>query len=98
MEKSTQGVVEGAKLSDSAGNALSDIGRVSRQLAELIERIAGNTQEQASSADGVAHAIERILSVNEQTAEGTRRAADSIGQLANLARELKDSVARFRVA
>jgi twitching motility protein PilJ len=98
MEKSTQGVVEGTRLSDAAGTALADIGRVSRQLAELIERIAGSTQEQASSADGVAHAIERILSVNEQTTEGTRRAAQSIGQLATLARDLKDSVARFRVS
>ena len=98
MEKSTQGVVEGTKLSDAAGTALADIGRVSRQLAELIERIAGSTQEQASSADGVAHAIERILGVNEQTTEGTRRAAQSIGQLAGLARELKESVARFRVS
>jgi twitching motility protein PilJ len=97
MEKSTQGVVEGTKLSDAAGTALADIGRVSRQLAELIERIAGSTQEQAGSADGVTHAIERLLGVNEQTTEGTRRAAKSIGELATLARELKDSVARFRV-
>jgi twitching motility protein PilJ len=98
MEKSTQGVVEGTKLSDAAGTALADIGRVSRQLADLIEQIAGSTQEQANSADGVAHSIERILGVNEQTTEGTRRATESIGQLASLARDLKDSVARFRVA
>jgi twitching motility protein PilJ len=97
MEKSTQGVVEGTKLSDAAGTALADIGRVSRQLAELIERIAGNTQEQATSAGGVAESIERILSVTEQTSQGTRQAAQSIGQLATLARELKASVARFRV-
>jgi len=98
MEKSTQGVVEGTKLSDAAGSALADIGRVSRQLAELIERIAGSTQEQATSADGVAQSIERVLNVNEQTTEGTRKAAQSIGQLAGLARELKDSVTRFRVS
>ncbi len=97
MEKSTQGVVEGAKLSDSAGNALSDIGRVSRQLAELIERIASTTNDQAQSAGGVAQSIERILTVTEQTSQGTRQAAQSIGQLATLARELKASVARFRV-
>ena len=97
MEKSTQGVVEGTKLSDSAGNALSDIGRVSRQLAELIERIASTTNDQAQSAGGVAQSIERILSVTEQTSHGTRQAAQSIGQLATLARELKASVARFRV-
>ncbi|MCA3219524.1 MAG: type IV pili methyl-accepting chemotaxis transducer N-terminal domain-containing protein [Burkholderiales bacterium] len=97
MEKSTQGVVEGTKLSDAAGTALADIGRVSRQLAELIERIAGNTNEQAASAGGVAHSIERILAVTDQTSQGTRQAAQSIGQLATLARELKASVARFRV-
>jgi twitching motility protein PilJ len=98
MEKSTQGVVEGTKLSDAAGTALADIGRVSRQLADLIESIAASVQEQSGSADEVAKGIERILGVNEQTTEGTRRAAGSIGQLAGLARELKDSVARFRVA
>jgi len=97
MERSTQGVVEGTKLSDAAGTALADIGRVSRQLAELIERIAQTTSEQASSAGGVAVSIERILSVTEQTSQGTRQTAQSIGQLATLARELKASVARFRV-
>ena len=97
MEKSTQGVVEGTKLSDAAGTALADIGRVSRQLSELIERIAGTTNEQATSAGGVAQSIERILTVTEQTSHGTRQAAQSIGQLATLARELKASVARFRV-
>jgi twitching motility protein PilJ len=98
MERSTQGVVEGTKLSDAAGTALADIGRVSRQLAELIERIAQTTSEQASSAGGVAVSIERILAVTEQTSQGTRQTAQSIGQLATLARELKASVARFRVA
>jgi twitching motility protein PilJ len=98
MEKSTQGVVEGTKLSDAAGTALADIGRVSRQLAELIERIAGTTSEQAESAGGVAQSIERILAVTDQTSQGTRQAAQSIGQLATLARELKASIARFRVA
>jgi twitching motility protein PilJ len=97
MEKSTQGVVEGTKLSDAAGTALADIGRVSRQLSELIERIAGNTNEQAQSAGGVAQSMERILAVTDQTSQGTRQAAQSIGQLATLARELKASVARFRV-
>jgi len=97
MERSTQGVVEGTKLSDAAGTALAEIGRVSRQLAELIERIAQTTSEQASSAGGVAVSIERILSVTEQTSQGTRQTAQSIGQLATLARELKASVARFRV-
>ena len=98
MEQSTQGVVEGTKLSDAAGTALADIGRVSRQVAELIDRVAGTTSEQAQSASNMAVSIENILAVTEQTTHGTRQAAHSIGQLDTLARELKASVARFRVS
>jgi twitching motility protein PilJ len=98
MERSTQGVVEGTRLSDAAGTALAEIGRVSRQLTELIERIAQSTSVQASSAGDVSKAIGHILEVTEQASDGTRKTAQSIGQLATLARELKSSVSRFRVS
>ena len=97
MEKSTEGVVEGAKLSDAAGQSLANIGRISRQLAELIESISKTTSVQAQSAGGVASNMERMLTVNEETSDGTRRTAASIRQLSALALELKSSVARFRV-
>jgi len=98
MEKSTQGVVEGARLSDAAGAALSDISRVSNRLAELIQGISSAAEQQATSADGVAHNMQHILSVTEHTQGGTRQTAQSIRELALLAQELKDSVSRFRVA
>ena len=98
MEKSTQGVVEGARLSDAAGAALADISRVSNRLAELIQGISLAAEQQATSADGVAHNMQHILSVTEHTQGGTRQTAQSIRELALLAQELKDSVSRFRVA
>lgn len=98
MEKSTQGVVEGAKLSDAAGAALLDIRRVSNRLADLIQNISSATEVQAASANGVAQNIQSILTVTEQTAEGTQQTAHSIRELARLAEELKNSVSRFRVA
>jgi twitching motility protein PilJ len=98
MERSTQGVVSGTRLSDEAGNALAEIGRVSRQLAELIQDFSRTTSRQAASAGGVAHSIQRILLVTEQTSEGTQQTAGSIVQLAELAGELKNSVSRFRVS
>lgn len=97
MEKSTQGVVEGAKLSDAAGAALSDIRRVSNRLAELIQGISSATEQQATSANGVAQNIQGILTVTEQTQEGTQQTARSIRELSKLAEELKNSVSRFRV-
>lgn len=98
MEKSTQGVVEGARLSDAAGAALNDISRVSNRLAELIQGISFATGLQATSANSVAHNIQHILAVTEQTQDGTQQTAHSISQLAMLAQELKNSVSRFRVA
>ncbi|MGL4575998.1 MAG: methyl-accepting chemotaxis protein [Burkholderiaceae bacterium] len=98
MEKSTQGVVEGAKLSDAAGNALQDIGKVSQELAELISGISKTTEQQAAQASGVSQSITRILTVTEQTSKGTQQTAGSIGQLSELALQLKNSVARFKVS
>jgi len=98
MERSTQGVVEGTRLSDEAGRALGEIGKVSTQLAELIEGFSTTTSKQAASAGTVAQAIQRILLVTEQTSEGTLQTAGSIRQLSELAQELKSSVSRFKVA
>ena len=98
MEKSTQGVVEGARLSDAAGQALAEIGTVSQRLAQLIEGITTTTEQQATSANEVATSMQDILNITQQTTEGTKRTAVSIGQLAELAKELKGSVSGFKIA
>jgi twitching motility protein PilJ len=98
MERSTQGVVEGARLSDNAGTALSEIDRVSRQLAELIERISASTSKEADQANEVAGNIQHIFAVTEQTGEGTRTTATQVRELARMADELRQSVARFKIA
>ncbi|OMG53076.1 chemotaxis protein [Azonexus hydrophilus] len=97
MEQSTQGVVEGAKLSDAAGQALSEIGQVSRNLADLIQSISSSTQSQANSATNVARLMQDILRVTEQTTAGTQRTAEAVDELSALASELKGSVAGFKV-
>ena len=97
MEKSTQGVVEGAKLSDAAGQALSEIGTVSQRLSQLIESITAAMKQQAEVATGVASNMQDILRITQQATEGTQRTANSIGQLAELAGELKGSVSRFKM-
>lgn len=97
MEQSTQGVVEGARLSDAAGQALSEIGQVSRDLAGLIEQISAATHEQSESATHVAQMMQDILRVTEQTTAGTQRTAEAVDELTSLAQELKGSVAGFKV-
>ena len=79
MEKSTQGVVEGARVSDAAGQALNEIAAVSRKLAGMIETISSETRQQAEAArkavrefvdrsdhrERVAEAAAKILAAHE---------------------------------
>jgi len=97
MEKSTVGVVEGTKLSDTAGQALEEIRRVSRELAGLIGGISVQTQKQSVSVTDVTLGMQGILQITEETTEGTKQTNVSIGQLTKLAAELRSSVAGFKV-
>ncbi len=97
MEKSTTGVVEGAKLSDAAGQALSEIDFVTKNLAQLIEQISKATHTQANATNKVAQNMQDILEITRQTTRGTQQAAGSIRDLAAVAQELKSSVSGFKL-
>ena len=98
MEKSTEGVVEGARLSDAAGKALTEIETVSNSLARLIQSISSATEAQTEVASTVAKNMQQIQEITSQTTEGTKLTAESVGQLTKLSEELRDSVAGFKLA
>lgn len=97
MERSTQGVVEGANQSDAAGQALLDIGRVSADLSQLIEKISNTSREQALAAARVSQNMSGILNVTRLTTQGTQQTASTISQLAESAEALRGSVAGFKI-
>ena len=98
MEKSTEGVVEGARLSDAAGKALTEIETVSNSLARLIQSISTATEAQTEVASTVTKNMQQIQEITSQTTEGTKLTAESVGQLTKLSEELRDSVAGFKLA
>jgi methyl-accepting chemotaxis protein len=98
MERSIQGVVEGARLSDAAGQALKEIENVTRDLAEMIQAIAVSTETQVVMAGEVRSIMRDVLSVTGSATERTQRTSTSIGQMAELTDSLKHSVAQFKVA
>ena len=98
MERSTQGVVQGAQLSDAAGAALVDIDRVTRELSALVESISTQAQSEAQSANVVASNIQHIFAVTEQTGDGTRSTAQIVRELSRTAEELRQSVSRFKIS
>ncbi len=98
MERSTREVVEGTRLSDNAGAALADIDRLSRRAAELIEQIAISSSREAELAGQTGASIQHIFAVTEQMGEGTRSTVRQVHDLARIADELRESVARFKIA
>ena len=97
MEKSTEGVVEGARVADAAGQALNEIETVTTSLARLIQSISMATNAQTESATTVSNNMQLIQEITTQTTQGTKLTADSVGQLTALAEELRGSVAGFKL-
>ncbi len=97
MEQSTSGVVAGAKIAEDAGAALSEIESVSAHLAELVQSITSATRQQANAASNISDTMNVIQEITTQTSEGTNQTAQSIGNLSDLASELKRSVSGFKL-
>jgi twitching motility protein PilJ len=97
MEASTTNVVSGAKMAEDAGGALIEIENVSDELAELIRGISNSANKQASVAMDVSNTMNVIQEITLQTSEGTEETSASIGNLSDLANELRKSVAGFKL-
>ncbi len=97
MEQSTSGVVTGARLAQDAGAALKEIETVSTELAGLIQGISTTAHEQSASASNIAGSMNAIQQITTQTSIGTSATASSVGNLAELANELRKSVAGFKL-
>ncbi|RMH43920.1 MAG: chemotaxis protein [Gammaproteobacteria bacterium] len=97
MEASTAEVVRGAQLAHDAGVALEEIENVSRDLADLIQNISNAARQQAASAGHVSNTMNVIQEITNQTLAGVQATAVSIGKLAELADELRETVAGFKL-
>ena len=97
MEQTTAEVVRGARLAQDAGTALEEIEEVSQELAELIQNISNAARQQASSAGHISNTMNVIQEITSQTSSGTTATAQSIGNLADMANELRESVAGFKL-
>lgn len=95
MEQTTFEVVRGARLAHDAGIALEEIEGVSQDLAALIQTISNAAQQQTSSAGQISHTMSVIQQITEQTSSGSAATAESIGNLARMASEMRRSVSGF---
>jgi twitching motility protein PilJ len=97
MEQTTAEVVTGARRAEDAGEALNEIERVSNDLASLISGISKEAMQQSTAASNISSTMNVIREITAQTSVGASQTAESIGNLAQLAADLRRSVADFKL-
>jgi twitching motility protein PilJ len=97
MERSTTDVIGGALLAENAGAALEEIEQVSNQIASLVQNISGSARGQSTAAAAVTRSVDMLQEINSRTEANTHATTGSIRELVELAAQLRESVAGFRL-
>lgn len=97
MSETTREVVVGTKLARQAGEALSEIETVSQKLARLVQTISQASKQQAQGSANLSRSMAEIAADTQQTASGALQSAATVKSLADLADQLRASVASFKI-
>ncbi|GAB4145395.1 MAG: methyl-accepting chemotaxis protein [Cyanobacteria bacterium J069] len=97
MEEGTQQVIEGTRLAEQAKRSLEDIIQVSNRIDVLVRSITTDTIEQTETSRAVAQVMQSVELTAQETSQEAQRVSGSLQSLVGVARDLLNSVERFRV-
>lgn len=97
MEESTREVVEGSRIADLAGQALTEINTVAERIAAIVQSITEAVARQADRSVKLSSTMEGIAGMTAQNADSTRQSAVAVLRMAELADALRASVSTFRL-
>lgn len=97
MEKTTQEVVVGAKLTDEAGKALTEIKELSQDVANKIEDASQKIQEKSTDMANISLEMKDLQDETEKTADIVRLTSEQVDRLKTISEELENSVHGFKV-
>ncbi|MEQ7918421.1 methyl-accepting chemotaxis protein [Xanthomonas sp. WHRI 1810A] len=97
MTEITPQVAHGVALAGQAASALREINAEASATLVQVREVAGATSEQSQASASVAQNVERIANKVEDSARSTKAANRNVQSLESLARELRGSVAQFRL-
>ncbi len=97
MEESTREVVEGSRIADLAGQALTEINTVAERIAVIVQSITEAAARQAHRSEQISSIMDGIAGMTTQTATSTRQSAVAVSRMAELADALRESVSTFRL-
>ncbi len=90
-------VALGVELTEKAAGALREINDGARATLEKTREVANAAQEQSQASNSIASNIERIAQMVEESDAAVHSAHDQVRQLDELAKELHQTAARFKL-
>lgn len=97
MEKTTQEVVVGARLTDQAGKALKEIKVLSEDVANKIEETSQKIEEKSSDMTNISLEMKELQNETEKTADIVKLTSEQVDRLKTISEELENSVHGFKV-
>ena len=97
MSKGNEKTEIGVKQANNARENLEKITNSVSEVAQINALIATSTEEQTATANEIDRSISSINVLASETADGAQKTSTSIGDLANLANNLKNIVEKFKV-
>lgn len=97
MERTTQEVVEGAKLTQEAGEALKQIGELSIQVAAQVEEAANKLEEKSGEMALVSFSMGELRKISEQTVSSSLSSKEQVNSLQEVATDINNAIGNFKV-
>lgn len=97
MERTTQEVVEGTKLANSAGQALTKIDGLAGKVNEMVVTVNAKLDAQSSEFANMSLSMTKLGKLTESNMSGVRSAVSKVEEVKQEARLLEESVSDFKV-
>jgi len=97
MEKTTQEVVIGARLTDTLGSSLKQIEEYSDFVAEQVSNASSNIENKSIEMATIALEIQKVKEISNDTMEAVKSATEQTEKLKSVATEILDTVKSYKV-
>lgn len=97
MEKTTQEVVQGAKLTDTTGSALKEIDELSQFVMEQVENVAKLLEEKSSEMASISLDMQKLQEVSKETTDIVNLTATQVETLKQISDDLKGTTEGYKV-
>ena len=97
MNRGEEEIEKGRRLAGEAGQSLGKIIVEAEQVVDIISQVAAASEQQSATSEEISQSIEKINNVTKETASGIGQIARSSEDLNNLASNLQDLVAKFKI-